>query len=88
MNIVFDLKSFTNKLFISIFVILVFYFLYLTIPDTEFDNVSSHNCKMDRLVYTVSVHTGRSNQKLLPVSTRAKILSMLHMLISFSIIIL
>ena len=37
MNIVFDLKSVTTKLYLSAFVIMVFYLLYLTIPDAEFE---------------------------------------------------
>ena len=37
MNIVFDLASLTTKLYLSTFVISVFYLLYLTIPDSEFD---------------------------------------------------
>jgi len=89
MNIVFDLKSLTTKLYLSTFVILVFYLLYLTIPDAEFENVSQANCKMDRLYYTISSHTGLRNiDSLIPKSLRARTLSILHMLIAYVILIL
>jgi hypothetical protein len=89
MNIVFDLKSVTTKLYLSAFVIMVFYLLYLTIPDAEFNNVSQSNCKMDRLYYTISSHTGfRNIDSLIPKSLRARVLSLLHMLIAYSILIL
>jgi len=89
MNIVFDLKSLTTKLYLSFFVILVFYLLYLTIPDSEFDNVSTSNCRLDRLYYTIATHTGNKNiHILIPKSFRAKILSILQILIAYSILIL
>jgi hypothetical protein len=89
MNIVFDLASLTTKVYLSIFVMSVFYLLYLTIPDSEFDNVSKSNCKMDRLYYTISSHTGLRNiDSLIPKSSRARILSMVHMLIAYSILLL
>ena len=71
MNIVFDLKSMTSKLYLSTFVILVFYFLYLTIPDSEFNNVTNDNCKLERLYYTVTNHIGiRENDSLKPLINR------------------
>lgn len=89
MNIVFDLKSFTTKLYLSAFIVIVFYLLYLTVPDSEFNNVSKSNCKLDRIYYTIATHTGkRDNDTLKPVSLRVKILSILHMLLAYSIIIL
>ena len=47
------------------------------------------NCKIDRIYYTIATHTGRrDNDSLKPVSLRARILSILHMLLAYSIIIL
>lgn len=89
MNIVFDLKSFTTKLYLSGFIVTIFYLLYLTIPDSEFNNVSTTNCKIDRIYYTIATHTGRrDSDSLKPVSLRAKILSILHMILAFSVVIL
>ena len=89
MNIVFDLASLTTKLYLSTFVMSVFYLLYLTIPDSEFDNVTKSNCKIDRLYYTISSHTGLRNiDSLIPRSNRARILSIMHMLIAYSILLL
>ena len=89
MAIVFDLKSMTSKLYLSAFVILVFYFLYLTIPDSEFNNVTNDNCKIERLYYTVTNHIGiRENDSLKPLSTRAKILTMVQIILSYTILLL
>lgn len=89
MAIVFDLKSITSKLYLSAFVILVFYFLYLTIPDSEFNNVTNDNCKIERLYYTVTNHIGiRENDSLKPLSSRAKILTMVQIIISYTILLL
>ena len=89
MNIVFNLKNFTTKIYLSIFIIIFFYLIYLTIPDSEFENVSNLNCKIDRIYYTISTHTGRRDyDNLKPRSLRAKILSILHMIIAYSIVIL
>jgi len=89
MAIVFDLKSMTSKLYLSAFVILVFYFLYLTIPDSEFNNVTNENCKIERLYYTVTNHIGiRENDSLKPLSTRAKILTMVQIILSYTILLL
>ena len=89
MAIVFDLKSMTSKLYLSAFVILVFYFLYLTIPDSEFNNVTNENCKIERLYYTVTNHIGiRENDSLKPLSTRAKILTMVQIILSYTILLI
>jgi hypothetical protein len=89
MAIVFNLKSITSKLYLSGFVVLVFYFLYLTIPDAEFDNVSNQHCKFDRLYYTVTNHIGiRENDSLKPLSIRAKVLTMAQIIISYTILLL
>ena len=89
MAIVFDLKSVTSKLYLSAFVILVFYFLYLTIPDSEFNNVTNENCKLERMYYTVTNHIGiRENDSLKPLSVRAKVLTMVQIIISYTILLL
>lgn len=89
MAIVFDLKSITTKLYLSGFVVLVFYFLYLTIPDSEFNNVSQQNCNIERLYYAVTNHIGiRENDSLKPLSIRAKVLTMAQIIISYTILLL
>ena len=89
MAIVFDLQSMTSKLYLSVFVILVFYFLYLTIPDGEFNNVSNEICKLERLYFTVTNHVGiRENDSLKPLSVRAKVLTMVQIIISYTILLL
>ena len=89
MAIVFDIQSITSKLYLSTFIILVFYFLYLTIPDNEFNNVSNQNCKIERLYYTITNHIGvREGDSLRPLSTRAKILTMAQIIISYTILLL
>lgn len=89
MAIVFDLKSVSTKLYLSLFVVLVFYFLYLTIPDSEFKNVSDQNCRIERLYYAVTNHIGiREADSLKPISSRAKMLTLAQIIISYTILIL
>ena len=89
MGIYIDIKSLNTKLSISFFVIIIFYFLYNTIPDNEFDNVTNQNCQLERLYFTVTNHIGiREGDSLKPISSRAKILTMAQILISYSILLL
>lgn len=88
MRIVFDLKNFKTKLILSITILFAFYILNLTIPDSEFNNISQ-NYYYDRLYYTVSNHTGLNGiNNLQPNSTRAKTMSTLHILLSFSLLLI
>ena len=75
MNITFDLKNFNTKLLFSFIIILVFFFLYLTIPNSEFEN-STNSSILDRVFFTISCHTSKGNfGTLVPKSTRLKILT-------------
>lgn len=87
MNIRFELGNFFTKVNLSLLILSVFYVLYLTIPDSEFDNVKDDNSYLDRFYYTVSCHTGRRElDTFRPISDRAKFLTIAHMILSFSII--
>ena len=89
MGIYLNLKSLNTKLSISIFVIIIFYFLYNTIPDNEFENVTNQNCQLERLYFTVTNQIGiRECDSLKPISSRAKILTMVQILLSYSILLL
>lgn len=89
MGIYINLQSINTKLSISIFVIIIFYILYNTIPDNEFDNVTNQNCQLERLYFTVTNHVGiRESDSLKPVSSRAKILTMAQIIISYSILLI
>ena len=89
MGIYINLKSINSKLSISIFVIIIFYILYSTIPDNEFDNVSKQNCKFERLYYTVTNQIGiREFDSLKPVSNRAKLITMAQLFISYTLFLL
>ena len=88
MNLVFNLNKFSNKILLSLFIILVFYMLFLTVPDNEFDNVNNNNSKIDRLFFVLSNHVGFHNGTIQPISFRAKILSLCQMFISYSILII
>lgn len=88
MNLVFNLNKFSNKILLSLFIILVFYMLFLTVPDNEFDNVNNNNSKIDRLFLVLSNHVGSHNGTIQPISFRAKILTLCQMFISYSILII
>ena len=89
MRININLRNINTKLSISIFIIVIFYFLYNTIPDNEFDNITSQNCQLDRLYFTVVNQIGiRECDSLKPISSRAKILTMTQILLSYSIFLL
>ena len=88
MAIKLSLDDLSSKIYLSIFIMVVFFLLYLTIPDFEFDNIKKENCKISRLYYTVTTHVGsRTDDGLKPVSKRAKLLTMAHMLLSYSILL-
>ena len=88
MNLVFNLNKFSNKILLSLFIILVFYMLFLTVPDNEFDNVNNNNSKIDRLFFVLSNHVGSHNGTIKANSFRAKILTLCQMFISYSILII
>ena len=56
MNLVFNLNKFSNKILLSLFIILVFYMLFLTVPDYEFNNINNNNSKIDRFYFVISNH--------------------------------
>ena len=89
MRIIFDLKDFKTKIYMSSFIIIAFFLFNLTIPDYEFDNISYANCKVDRLYYTIGLHTGiHGLNSLKPKSVRSKTLAIIHMLLAYSILLL
>ncbi len=87
MKLTLELGNFFTKVNLSLLILCVFFVLYLTIPDSEFENVKSNNSYLDRFYFTVSCHTGRRElDTYKPLSDRAKFLTIFHMLLSFSII--
>ncbi|GIR56457.1 MAG: hypothetical protein CM15mP63_4620 [Gammaproteobacteria bacterium] len=88
MNLVFNLNKFSNKILLSSFIILVFYMLFLTVPDYEFNNINNNNSKIDRFYFVISNHIGIHNGTIQPTSFRAKILTLCQMIISYSILII
>ena len=89
MGISLDLSSLNTKISISFFLIIAFYFLYNTIPDSEFDNVSNQNCDLERLYYTVTNHIGiRESDSLKPISYRAKVLTMSQIILSYTVLLM
>jgi hypothetical protein len=88
MNLVFNLNKFSNKILLSLFIILVFYMLFLTVPDNEFKNINNNNSKIDRFFFVLSNHVGSHNGTIQPSSFRSKILSLCQMFISYSILII
>lgn len=87
MKLTLELSNFFTKVNLSLLILCVFFVLYLTIPDFEFENVKSNNSYLDRFYYTVSCHTGRRElDTYKPLSDRAKFLTIFHMLLSFTII--
>jgi len=81
MILVFNLNKFSNKILLSLFIILVFNMLFLTVPDNEFNNTI-----IDRFYFVISNHIGFHNGTIQPVSFRAKILTLCQMFISYSTI--
>jgi|APSaa5957512576_1039674.scaffolds.fasta_scaffold208227_2 hypothetical protein len=89
MRIIFDLKSFTNKIFISIFILSVFTLLYTTIPASEFGLENTILTILDRFYYAVSTQTGfRAVDTPNPITPRAKTLTLLQMLLGYSVLLL
>lgn len=87
MNVVFDLNDFYTKFFISVIVIFTFFILYCSIPNSEFNN-NYDNKILDRLYYAISTHTNKYNNSLSPRSKRTKLLSCIHMIISYMILLI
>ena len=85
----FNLSSFTHKLYLSLFILVAFYILYLTVPNYEFENVSTSSSKIDRVYYAVSTHLGmKSADTMKPITFRSKLLTIVHMLLAYSILLL
>jgi hypothetical protein len=79
-----------NKIFFSLVILIVFYILYLTIPDNEFirTNSENDNIKINIIHFTIKNHTGLAlGNRLIPISTRARLLSMVHGLMSFFLLL-
>ena len=89
MRIVFDLKSFTNKVFISIFILSVFTLLYTSVPASEFGLENTTLTILDRFYYSVSTQTGfRAVDTPKAITPRAKTLTLLQMLLGYSVLLL
>ena len=87
MRIHFDAKKLRNKLIITVLVICIFFVLYKTIPAEEFDNKDISS--FDLFYYTSLTHMGIHHSKFLnPQSFRAKLLTLGHLFIGYSILLL
>tara|TARA_A100001015_G_C15030782_1_gene733117 strand:- start:2456 stop:2713 length:258 start_codon:yes stop_codon:yes gene_type:complete len=79
-----------NKIFFSLVILIVFYILYITIPDNEFirTNSENDNTEINKIHFTIKNHTGLAlGNRLIPISTRARLLSMVHGLMSFFLLL-
>ena len=86
-KIVFNIARLQIKLIMSLIIIVVFAFLYKTVPASEFGKESISN--LDIFYYSLVTHLGiQYNRFLDPLSIRAKILAMIELILGFSIIIL
>lgn len=83
MKVIFDLKSLQTKLIISLIVFLVFTILYKTLPPEE---LNKNNNLFNLIFYSISIQTGMNfTNGLYPESLRGKILSLIQLLIGYSI---
>ena len=83
------MNIFSNKIYLSIFILVIFFLLYTTVPNYEFNNTSNEISLLDKLYYAISIHTGLKNDlKINPISSRSKVLSMFHMILSYSILLM
>jgi len=86
-NIIFNLAKIQTKLFISLIIVLVFYALYKSIPVKEFGK--NYISNFDLFYYTILNHMGIHYDKFLnPTSFRAKLLTMMHLICGYTIILL
>ena len=83
------MQNFITKINYSLIITIVFYLLYSTIPNYEFDGISKKESKLDRIYYTITTQTGfRTFDSIRPLSKRAKILTLVHIVMAYSILLL
>ena len=86
-KIIFNIAKLQTKLLMSFIVVIVFTFLYKTVPASEFGKETISN--FDILYYSLVTHMGiQYNRFLDPLSVRAKILSMMQLIIGYSILLM
>ena len=85
----FNMSQISTKLYLSIITLVVFYILFLTVPDHEFSGYDGNVIdSFHKLHFTIRNHTGLGlGNTLNPISRRSKVLSILHGLMSFLIFI-
>ena len=86
MNIVFNLRKLETKLAVSALILSIFIILYKTVPS---DELNINDNFIDLLFYSVTTQIGvNTNQILIPKSSRAKILTLLHFIVGFCVYLL
>jgi hypothetical protein len=90
MRFLFNLSSFHTKFALFILMTFVFFMLYNTLP--EFDlQIQSTNLEdniLNKLLYTISNQVGYNSFNFTPRTNRGKIITIIHLIISFSLLLL
>lgn len=81
-----DLKKLKAKLMISVLILAVFMILYKTLPSKEL-NINSNFYEL--MFYSVTTQIGmNTNQISVPKSSRAQILTLMHIIMGFCVYIM
>jgi len=86
MRIIFDLKKLNIKIFLTIVTIIVFMILYKTVPNDEYQIES--NDYIDLFYRTFLTHIGLFPHEFKPKSTRAKLITIGHLIIAYCILLI
>lgn len=81
-----NLKKLKTKLVISVLILAVFMILYKTLPNTELD---VNNDFYELIYYSIAIQIGaKTSQTIIPKSSRAKLLTLTHIIMGFCVYIL
>jgi hypothetical protein len=89
-DIIFNIKKLSTKIFLALISIMIFTILYVAVPNNEFTKKEEDNNKItlfDYVYYSVVSQVGVQSV-LIPVSIRTKILTMLQLFIGYTIILI
>ena len=89
MRILFDFKNFYNRFALASILIIIFFCLYQTIPDEEFENVKRPDDMFDKFRFSLANQTGvRDQETIKPITRRAQLLSTIQIILGYSIFLL
>lgn len=94
MRVILNIASLSTKLFLVMIIICIFTVLYLAVPRDEFHKIE-HYKEMDKEIgyldvmqYSLLSQVGINNVVLYPKTTRTRILTMIQLLLGYSMLIM